>query len=337
MEDNELLEFNRAGDVRDANIVEERIDAGYGPILVAQQGRKFRSQSSQCCIITFHDLGLNYLSNFQAFLNYHMMRPVAERMPVFHINAPGQEDNAEDLPSDYFYPSINQLAESVRTVCNYYGIDQAICIGVGLGANVMARVALKNPDLVNGLFLINPVPTPAGWIEWAYQKRNIYYLQNLNTGLSQLGTDIYHKSAFPQCIIDHLIWHHFGTPLEERSLDLMNMYKSYFSSYKINPRNLALLLESYLKRDDIGVVRDGDCQIACSTLILCGNDSPYLEDTVSMNQRLDPSRSTWMKLFDCGVALDEQPEKVSEAFILFVKGLGLGLLTHVASGMRAIK
>lgn len=327
MEDCELLEINPIIINKNEDILEERIDAGFGPIVVAQQGVKFSSGSSRCCIITFHDLGLNYLSNFQSFFNYHLIRPVIKRLPVFHINAPGQEDAAEDLPDDYVYPTMAQLAESVRTVCNYYGIRQAICIGIGLGANVMARVALKNPDLVDGLFLINPVPTTAGWLEWAYQKRNIYYLRNLNTGISQLGSDIYHKSAFPQCIIDYLIWHHFGSPTEERNLDLINMYKTYFSSYKMNPKNLASLIESYLRRDDIGVSRETDQSISCSTLILCGNDSPYLEDSINMNQRLKADRSTWMKLFDCGMPLDEQPDKVSEAFILFVQGLGLGLLT----------
>lgn len=329
MEDCELLEINQTiNNRRDESIIEERIDAGFGPILVAQQGVRLRPHSSQCCIITFHDLGLNYLSNYQAFFNYHLMRPVIDRMPVFHINAPGQEDDAEDLADDYNYPTMGQLAESVRTVCNYYGIKQAICIGVGLGANVMARVAHNNPDIIDGLFLINPVPTSAGWIEWAYQKRNIYYLNALCTGFSHSSaSDIYHKSAFPQSIIDYLIWHHFGSPSEDRSSDLMNMYKSYFSSYKIRPKNLAMLTESYLRRDDIGVSRAENESISCSALILCGNDSPYLEDSIDMNQRLRPERSTWMKLFDCGLVLDEKPDKAAEAFILFAQGLGLGLLT----------
>lgn len=326
MEDCELLEIGSLRIDKDQSIVEERVDAGYGSILVAQQGAKLRPNSSQCCIVTFHDIGLNYLSNFQAFLNYYRMKPVIERMPVFHINAPGQEDDAEDLPDDYAYPSMDQLAESVRTVCNYYGIKQAICIGVGMGANVMARVALKNPDLVDGLFLINPVPTTAGWMEWAYQKRNIYYLNSLVSGMLSAG-DIYHRSQFPQSIIEYLIWHHFGSPMEERCDDLKNMYKSYFSSYKIRPKNLALLIDSYLRRDDIGCSRDEGQDISCASLVLCGNDSPYLEDSINMNQRLKPERSTWMKLFDCGLVLDEQPDKVSEAFILFVQGLGLGLLT----------
>lgn len=330
MEDCELLEISAISPKiqKDDSIVEERVDAGHGSILVAQQGAKLRPNSSQCCIVTFHDIGLNYLSNFQAFFNYYRMKPVIERMPVFHINAPGQEDDSDDLPDDYSYPNMEQLAESVRTVCNYYGIKQAICIGVGLGANVMARVASKNPDLVDGLFLINPVPTTAGWMEWAYQKRNIYYLNTIFNSISQSPDDIYHRSQFPQCLIDYMLWHHFGTPMEERCDDLKNMYRSYFSSYKIRPKNLSFLIDSYLRRDDIGVSRDSAGQeICCSTLVLCGNDSPYLEDSINMNQRLRPERSTWMKLFDCGLVLDEQPDKVSEAFILFVQGLGLGLLT----------
>lgn len=313
MDECELLEINPPIK-KDENIIEEYIDAGFGPILVARQGTPLRPNSSQCCIVTFHDLGMNYLSNFQSFFNYHLMRPVIARMPVIHINAPGQEDGASDLPDDYSYPTMNQLADSVRTVCNYFGVRQAICLGVGLGANVMARVSAKNPDLVDGLFLINPIPTSAGWYEWAYQKRNIYYLKSLVTG-------------FPQSIIDYLVWHHFGTPAEERSQDLMNMYKSYISSHKIRPKNLALLIESYLARDDIGVDRVDGKEICCSSLVLCGNDSPFLEDSITMNQRLRPDRSTWMKLFDCGLPIDEQPDKVSEAFILFVQGLGLGLLT----------
>lgn len=328
MEDCELIEIKPPIPTKkDESIIEERIDAGFGPILVARQGAIFRSQSRQCCIVTFHDLGLNYLLNYQGFFNYYLMKPVLNRMPVFHINAPGQEDDAEDLPEGYQYPTMNQLADCVRTICNYYGIKQAICMGVGLGANVMARVALKNPDLVDGLFLVNPVPGAAGWAEWIYQKRNIYYLSSLVKDMSLDKSNCYYDSAFPQCVLDHLIWHHFGTPYQERSPDLMNMYKSYFSSFKIRPKNLALLIDSYLRRDDVGANRIKDQEIECSALILCGNDSPYLDDSISMNQRLKPECSTWMKLFDCGLPLDEQPYKVAEAFILFAQGLGLGLLT----------
>lgn len=328
MENCELLEIKPSINLtRNENIREERIETGFGPILIGHQGIKLKPNSSQCCIITFHDIGLNYLSNYQSFFNYNLMRPVIARMPVIHINAPGQEDDADELPSDYVYPTMDQLAESVRTVCNYYGVRQAICLAVGLGANVMARVALKNPDIIDGAFLINPVPTPAGWMEWAYQKRNIYYLNSLDKGLSRLNEDACFQNSFPQCVLDYLLWHHFGSLTEEHNPDLVNTYKSYFSSLKVHPKNLARLIESYLSRNDVGIYRAENCELACNSLILCGNDSPYLEDSINMNQRLRADRSTWMKLFDCGLALDDQPHKVAEAFILFVQGLGLGLLT----------
>lgn len=309
--------------------VEEIIDAGFGPIVVAQQGCGFKQNSSQICIVTFHDIGLNYLSNFQAFFNYSLMRPVLNRMHVFHINAPGQDEDAEELPGDYIYPTMDQLADSVRTVCNYYGIKQVILFGVGLGANVMARVALRNPEIVDALFMINPIPTPAGWYEWFYQKRNVYYLRNLDFGGSLLNQNTgYSKILFPQSILDYLIWHHFGTGLEERNPDLVNIFKAYFSSLKIKPRNLASLIESYLARDDVGAARETN-EIKCSSFIMTGNDSPFMEPSIQMLQRLRPDLSGWMKLFDCGSVLDEQPQKVAEAFILFIQGLGLGLLTHV--------
>lgn len=325
METCELLEIKPVIDTRgDDGIIEERIDVGFGKILVAKQGAALKPNSRQHCLVTFHDLGLNYASNFRAFFSYHRMVQVAAKMPVLHINAPGQEDDADELPDDYVYPSMDQLAEGVQTVCNYYGIQRIICIGVGLGANIMVRVAKNCPQMVDGLFLINPVPTSAGWMEWAYQKQNIYYLSTVCRYSTRNNTDVYQINPFPQCVMDYLVWHHFGTPAQERNSDLLNMYKSYFSSYRIRPKNLSMLIDSYLKRDDIGISRENG--IDCSALVLCGNDSPYLNDSIAMNQRLRPELSTWMKLFDCGLPLDELPNKVSEALILFIQGLGLGLL-----------
>ena len=43
-----------------------------------------------------------------------------------------------------------------------------------------------------------------------------------------------------------------------------------------------------------------------------------------MNGRLDPSNSSWMKISDAGMVLEEQPSKISEALRLFLQGLGYG-------------
>jgi len=53
-----------------------------------------------------------------------------------------------------------------------------------------------------------------------------------------------------------------------------------------------------------------------------------VEETVTMNSRLNPQESTWMKLSDCGMALEEQPGKVVEALRLFIQGLGYALTAY---------
>ena len=97
---------------------------------------------------------------------------------VFHINAPGQEDNSPPLPDNFAYPNMDQLAEQIESVCKHYDIKNFIGFGVGAGANILCRFALRNPSYVDGLFLINCTSTHFSWTEWIYQKLNIYYLNS---------------------------------------------------------------------------------------------------------------------------------------------------------------
>jgi hypothetical protein len=125
------------------------------------------------------------------------------------------------------------------------------------------------------------------------------------------------------------MWHHFGKVTDERNRDLIEIYRNYFTGKTINAHNLALFIDSYIKRTDLGIDRgDKERNFKCSVLVLCGAFSPHVEDTITMNSRLDPTNSTWMKLSDCGMVLEEQPAKVSEAFRLFIQGLGYALTAY---------
>ena len=75
-------------------------------------------------------------------------------------------------------------------------------------------------------------------------------------------------------------------------------------------------------------------------LNMTGDHSPHVEATVAFNGRLQPNKTTWMKiqvlyrrsdlifffiftLFqDAAMILEEQPSKVAEAVKLFLQGLG---------------
>lgn len=125
------------------------------------------------------------------------------------------------------------------------------------------------------------------------------------------------------------MWHHFGKVTTERNRDLVDIYRNHFTGKSMKAYNLALFIDSFIKRTDLGIVRgDKERNFKCQVLVLCGAFSPHVEDTVTMNGRLNPNNSTWMKLQDCGMVLDEQPGKVSEAFRLFLQGLGYALTAY---------
>src|SRR5215213_4382905 len=130
----------------------------------------------------------------------------------------------------------------------------------------------------------------------------MYYLGGVAASLTGI---------FPQATQDYLLWHHFGHVDNDRNHDLIQVYRNHFSGKNLNSRNLSLLIDSYINRSDLGLVR-GDTQnnIKCPTLIMTGHFAPHIDDTVNFNARLNPNLSTWMKLQDCGMVLEEQPAKV---------------------------
>ncbi|GFS70458.1 protein NDRG3 [Nephila pilipes] len=287
---------------------EDKIMTDTGTMIVAVHGDK-----NKPAIFTYHDIGLNHVTNFLAFFNHLDTKVLMQSFCVYHINAPGQEEDASTLPQGYTFPTLDILAEMVLAVLEHYGLKHFIGFGVGAGANILSRFALMYPHCVDGLFLVNCTSTAAGWTEWGYQKLNTMYLRS---------------SGMTQSTEEYLMWHHFGKTIPTRSYDLIQLFRHYFKK-SVNPTNLGLFIDSYIRRTDLQIVRETDpskkrCvrNFRCHVLLMSGAFSPHLEDTVTMNGRLDPSNSTWMKLSDCGMPLEERPNKVREALYLFLQGLG---------------
>ncbi|XP_052751395.1 protein NDRG3 isoform X3 [Galleria mellonella] len=283
----------------DGGCTEVRVRTDHGDIMVAVQGDRAKP-----AILTYHDLGVNYFC-FQPFFNFVDMRALLENFCVYHVNAPGQEEGAPSLPEDYIYPTMDELANQINYVLVHFGIKSFIGFGVGAGANILARFSLAQPKKVDALALVNCTSNQAGWIEWAYQKMNSRSLRT---------------RGMTQAVLDYLMWHHFGRYSEERNRDLSQMYRNYFSR-NVNPTNLSLFIDAYVQRTDLGIGRDTDT-IKVPVLNITGAMSPHVDDTVTLNGRLHPSKSTWMKISDCGMVLEEQPGKISEAFRLFLQGEG---------------
>uniref|UniRef100_A0A915IIE7 Uncharacterized protein n=1 Tax=Romanomermis culicivorax TaxID=13658 RepID=A0A915IIE7_ROMCU len=204
--------------------------------------------------------------------------------------------------SRYVYPTLDELADTIGHVVSHFkwietfvqkscrkkidcivafifSLKSFVGFGVGAGANIFCRYAMKYPKIVDALILVNCTSTAAGWIEWGYEKLNVYYLRS--RGMTTLT-------------VDYLMWHHFGRNLDQYNFDLVNSYKQYFSHLP-NPKNLAGFIESYIR---------------CPVLQIVGSGSPHVNDSVDFNGRLDPSKSNWLKVSDCsGLVLEEKPDK----------------------------
>lgn len=325
-----------ANDATAILIQEDDVETPYGNIHVAIQGDRAKP-----AIVTFHDIGLNHVTCFQGFFSFSEMQPILRHFCVYHINAPGQEEgalhlkpehdalgNPESLGHRFVYPTMDQLAEAVHHVVEHYGLKLIIGVGVGAGANILARYELAHHEHVDSLVLINPTASQAGWIEWGYQKMNSWYL---------------FSGQMTNFTEEYLLWHWFGKKTRWQNHDLINTYQETIKA--INAQNLALFIESYLKRTDLGIVREMDPMrrvsartIRCRSLMLVGDDSPHIDQVVDMNGRMLPEETDLMKIADCGgMPLEEQPGKVCEAFRLFLQGMGYvpSLIQHKSAAAEA--
>uniref|UniRef100_A0A674NEL7 Uncharacterized protein n=1 Tax=Takifugu rubripes TaxID=31033 RepID=A0A674NEL7_TAKRU len=234
-------------------------------------------------ILTYHDVGLNHKSCFNSLFNYEDMQEVTQHFSVLHVDAPGQQENAPGFPAGYQYPTVDELAQMLPAVLSQ--VKSVIGIGVGAGAYILTKLALNEPSLVEGLVLINIDPCAKGWMEWAASK----------------------LSGWTSNLIDTIMDHHFSTEELTENKEIVQTYRLHISQ-DIPQDNLGLFYSSYER---------------CPTLLVVGDTSPAVDAVVECNSRLNPTKTTLLKMADCGgLPQVVQPGKLAEAFKYFVQGMG---------------
>lgn len=291
-------------------VLEEHVETDKGTFVVGVQGERGRTP-----IVTFHDLGMNYITSFETFFTFPDVRLILDSFCVYHVNAPGQEDKAAPLPEEHFeYPSLDEMAALLRDVLAKMHIAHFVGLGVGMGAYVLACFALDNPMMVDGLCLVNPCTQASGWFQWGLQKM---YARNLRSS---------HEMS--NRVRDFLLDYHLGREHDRRPLDLQRSLRDRLENC-INPTNLAMLLGVFNSRTDLHMVREIDPEkkknarmLKMPVLLVAGAESYQLEATEILFEKLDPSTASFMKVADVAMPLEEQPAKVAEAFRYFLQGLG---------------
>lgn len=255
-------------------------------------------------ILTYHDIGMNHKTCYNPLFNSEDMQEITQHFAVCHVDAPGQQDGAASFPAGYMYPSMDQLAEMLPGVLHQFGLKSIIGMGTGAGAYILTRFALNNPEMVEGLVLINVNPCAEGWMDWAASKIS---------GWTQ---------ALPDMVVSHL----FGKEEMQNNVEVVHTYRQHIIN-DMNPGNLHLFINAYNSRRDLEIERPmpgaHTVTLQCPALLVVGDNSPAVDAVVECNSKLDPTKTTLLKMADCGgLPQISQPAKLAEAFKYFVQGMG---------------
>ncbi|XP_066558554.1 protein NDRG3 isoform X2 [Amia ocellicauda] len=299
-----LLTDKNTRNFQDFDCQEHDIETPHGVLHVTLRGTP---KGNRPVILTYHDIGLNHKSCFNTLFNFEDMQEITQHFAVVHVDAPGQQENAPPFPTGYQYPTMDELAEMLPSVLLHLKISSVIGIGVGAGAYILTRLALNQPDLVEGLVLIDVDPCAKGWMDWAASK----------------------LSGWTSSLVDIVMAHHFSHEELQDNQELIQTYRLHIAQ-DINQDNLNLFCTSYNGRRDLEIERpvtglneDTVSTLKCPALLVVGDTSPAVEAVVECNSRLNPSKTTLLKMADCGgLPQVVQPGKLAEAFKYFVQGMG---------------
>ncbi|XP_072552549.1 protein NDRG3b isoform X4 [Salminus brasiliensis] len=299
-----LLTDKNGRNFQDFDCQEHDIETPHGVLHVTLRGTP---KGNRPVILTYHDIGLNHKSCFNTLFNFEDMQEITQHFAVVHVDAPGQQENAPPFPSGYQYPLMDELAEMLPSVLTQLKINSVIGIGVGAGAYILSRLALNQSALVEGLVLINVDPCAKGWMDWAASK----------------------LSGWTSNLVDIVMGHHFSTDELTENQEIIQTYRLHIAQ-DINQDNLALFCNSYNSRRDLeierpvlGINEEMVNTLKCPALLVVGDTSPAVEAVVECNSRLNPTKTTLLKMADCGgLPQVVQPGKLAEAFKYFVQGMG---------------
>ncbi|XP_039977270.1 protein NDRG1a [Xiphias gladius] len=282
-------------------IKEHDVETPHGRIHCTMQGVP---KGDRPVILTFHDIGLNHKTCWNTLFNHEDMSEIMQHFAVCHVDALGQHEGANTFSTGYEYPSMDQLSETLPLVLKHFGLKTVIGMGIGAGAYILTRFALDYPNMVEGLLLININPCAEGWMDWAAHKISGW------------------THAMPDMIITHL----FGKEEINHNQDLIATFRHHIIN-DMNQYNLHLFVKSYESRRDLEIERPVPgstvTTLKCPSLLVVGDSSPAVEAVVECNTKLDPTKTTLLKMADCGgMPQVDQPGKLTEAFKYFIQGMG---------------
>ena len=72
-----------------------------------------KEKDNKCVFLTVHDVGSNH-KEWEHLIGHESFEDIKKRAIFVHVDIAGQEDDAEDLPSDFQFPTMQNLGKYIR-------------------------------------------------------------------------------------------------------------------------------------------------------------------------------------------------------------------------------
>ncbi|PUZ60268.1 hypothetical protein GQ55_4G110200 [Panicum hallii var. hallii] len=283
---------------------EHHIQTNHGSVSVAIYG-----DHDKPALITYPDIALNHMSCFQGLLFCpEAASLLLHNFCIYHISPPGHELGAAPILLSTPVASVDDLADQVADVLDFFGLDSVMCLGVTAGAYILTLFATKYRERVLGLILVSPLCKAPSWSEWFYNKvmSNLLYYY----GMCNVVKDI-------------LLQRYFGKGVRgcsnEPESDIVQACRSFLDQRQ--GMNVWRFIQTINERKDL---TENLNQLQCRTLIFVGENSQFHAEAVYMTAKLDSRYSALVEVQACGsVVTEEQPHAMLIPMEYFFMGYGL--------------
>ncbi|KAL5073310.1 hypothetical protein RYX36_012294, partial [Vicia faba] len=190
---------------------------------------------------------------------------------IYHIDAPGHELGADVISSDEPLLCVDDLADQVAEVLDFFGLREVMCMGVTAGAYILTLFAMKYKERVLGLILVSPICKGPSWTEWIYNK----VLMNLLYFYGMCG-------LLKECLLQRYFSKELRCSIEGSESEVILTCRRLLDERQ--SLNVMRFLQAVNARRDLS---EGLKNLQCKTLIFAGESSPFHAESIHMSTKMD--------------------------------------------------
>ncbi|XP_020265196.1 pollen-specific protein SF21-like isoform X1 [Asparagus officinalis] len=271
------------------------VQTSHGLLSVAVYG-----DQDKPALITYPDLALNHMSCFQGLFFWpEAASLLLHNFCIYHISPPGHELGAGPIPSDVPIPSVDDLADQIADVLDYFRLSSVMCLGVTAGAYILTLFAVCPLITVSKAILMENAT-------YSLVMSNLVYFY----GMCGLMKD---------CLLQRYFSKEVRGSGKYPESDIAQACRSFLDERQ--SINVWRFLESINGRCDI---TEGLKHLQCRTLIFVGENSLFHSESLHMTSKLDRRYSALVEVQACGsMVTEEQPYAMLIPMEYFFMGYGL--------------